>query len=68
MGASVVPPMVPPVAAIVAPAIKPGVGKVLVEGPAEAADPGNVEGLGVAIGTTLAARGVLLLGLLGRRA
>ena len=67
MGAPAVPPMVPPVAAIVAPAIKlakaPGVG-----GPGLELVPGALEGPGVAIGTTLVARGVLLLGLLGRRA
>ena len=68
MGAPAVPPMVLPVAAIAAPAIKPGVGRGPVGGPAEAADPGKLEGPGVAIGTTLAARGVLLLGLLGCRA
>ena len=67
MGAPVVPPKVPPVVAIVAPAIKlakaPGEGGLGLE-----ADPGKLEGLGVAIGTTLVVRGVLLLGLLGRLA
>ena len=66
MGAPVVPPKVPPVAAIVAPAIKLGAGKVPGEGAlAGAEDPGSEEGLGIAIGTTLVVRGVLLLGLLG---
>ena len=62
-----VPPTEPPVAAIVAPAIKlakaPEGG-----GPGLELVPGALEGPGVAIGTTLAAQGVLLLGLLGRRA
>ena len=66
MRAPAVPPTVPPVAAIVALAIKLGAGKVPAGGgPAEVADPGKLEGLGIAIGTTLVARGVLLLGLLG---
>ena len=68
MGAPAVPLMVPLVAAIVALAIKLGVGKVPAGGPAGAEDPGSVEGPGVAIGTTLVAQGVLLLGLLGRQA
>ena len=55
MGAPAVPPMVPPVVAIVASAIKLGVGKVPAGGPAGAVDPGKLEGLGVAIGTTLVA-------------
>ena len=54
-----------PAAAIAALATKPGVGRVPAGGPAEEEDPGKLEGPGVAIGTTLAARGVLLLGLLG---
>ena len=68
MGAPAVPPMVLLAAAIAVPAIKPGAGRVPVGGPAGAEDPGKLEGPGIAIGTTLAARGVLLLGLLGRRA
>ena len=63
-GAPAVPPTEPPVAAIVAPAIKlakvPEVGGLGLE-----ADPGKLEGPGKAIGTTLGAQGVLLLGLLG---
>ena len=56
MGAPAVPPIVPLVAARAAPAIKLEEGKVLVAGePAEAEDPGKLEGPGVAIGTTLAA-------------
>ena len=55
MGAPVVPPMVPLVVAIVAPAIKLGVGKVPAGGLAGAEDPGMLEGPSIAIGTTLAA-------------
>ena len=66
-GAPAVPPTEPPVAAIVAPAIK--LAKAPEEGgPGLELVPGALEGLGVAIGTTLVARGVLLLGLLGCRA
>ena len=69
-GAPAVPPKELPVAAIAAPAIKlakaPGVAGAV--GPGLELVPGALEGLGIAIGTTLAARGVLLLGLLGRRA
>ena len=62
-----VPPMGPPAAAIVAPAIK--LAKVLEAGGLGLeADPGKLEGLGEAIGTTLVVQGVLLLGLLGRLA
>ena len=68
LGAPVVPPKELLVAAIAAPAIKlakaPGVAGAA--GPGLELVPGALEGLGVAIGTTLAARGVLLLGLLGR--
>ena len=68
MGAPAVPPTVPLVAARAAPAIKLEEGKVLVVGgPTEVEDPVKLEGLGVAIGTTLAAQGVLLLGLSGLR-
>ena len=69
--APVVPPKELPVAAIAAPAIKlakaPGVVGA-VGGLGADVDPGMLEGPGVAIGTTLAVRGVLLLGLLGRQA
>ena len=68
MGAPAVPPTELPAVAIAAPAIKPGVGRVPVGGPAEVVDPGRLEGPGIAIGTTLVAQGVLLLGLLGRQA
>ena len=63
-----VPPTEPPVAAIVAPAIKLAKAPEGGGGPGLELVPGALEGPGVAIGTTLAARGVLLLGLLGRQA
>ena len=69
-GAPAVPPKKLPVAAIAALAIKlakaPGVAGVA--GPRLELVSGVLEGLGVAIDTTLAARGVLLLGLLVHRA
>ena len=64
MGAPVVPSMELLVVAIVILAIKLG-RALVVGGLVKKVDPGKLEGPGEAIGTTLVARGVLLLGLLG---